>query len=96
MSKYLRYIPAFHFHWLTRWYDPMMLHLFPEEAVESALIAQAHIQSGQEVLDIRMLNNDQGDRAGKHLEAFCQHCGKLISGKCSRLHSESFYLDSLL
>lgn len=52
MNKRPRYIPAFHFHWLTRWYDPVMRCLFPEEALKTALIAQAHIQSGQSVLDI--------------------------------------------
>lgn len=52
MKKHPHYIPAFHFHWLTRWYDPMMRHLFPEEALKTALITQAHIQAGQNVLDI--------------------------------------------
>jgi ubiquinone/menaquinone biosynthesis C-methylase UbiE len=52
MKKYLRYIPAFHFRWLTHWYDPMMRRLFPEEALKTALIAQAHIQPGQNVLDM--------------------------------------------
>ncbi|SDY41325.1 class I SAM-dependent methyltransferase [Nitrosomonas sp. Nm33] len=52
MKKPLRYIPAFHFHWLTRWYDPMIRLFFPEEALKTALIAQAHIQPGQNVLDI--------------------------------------------
>ncbi|MEK9140915.1 MAG: class I SAM-dependent methyltransferase [Nitrospirota bacterium] len=45
-------MPAFHFHWLTRWYDPVMRRLFPEEALKTALIAQAHIQPGQNVLDV--------------------------------------------
>ena len=44
MKKHSRYIPAFHFHWLTRWYDPMMRYFFHEEALKTALIAQAHIQ----------------------------------------------------
>lgn len=52
MKKSPRYIPAFHFHWLTRWYDPVMRCLFPEAALKTALIAQAHIQSGQSVLDV--------------------------------------------
>jgi ubiquinone/menaquinone biosynthesis C-methylase UbiE len=52
MKKSSRYIPAFHFHWLTRWYDPVMQCLFPEAALKTALIAQAHIQSGQSVLDV--------------------------------------------
>ena len=52
MKKHPRYIPAFHFHWLTRWYDPIMRRLFPEAALKTALIAQAHIQPGQDVLDV--------------------------------------------
>jgi len=52
MKNSPRYIPAFHFHWLTRWYDPIMRRLFPEAALKTALIAQAHIQPGQDVLDV--------------------------------------------
>jgi len=52
MKKHPRYIPAFHFRWLTDWYDPMMRHLFPEEALKTALIAQARVQPGQNVLDM--------------------------------------------
>jgi ubiquinone/menaquinone biosynthesis C-methylase UbiE len=48
----VEYIPVFHFRWLTRWYDPMMRHLFPEEALKTALIALARIQPGQNVLDM--------------------------------------------
>ena len=52
MKKSPHYIPAFHFHWLTRWYDPIMRRLFPEAALKTALIAQARIQPSQEVLDV--------------------------------------------
>jgi ubiquinone/menaquinone biosynthesis C-methylase UbiE len=52
MKKQLHFIPAFHFHWLTRWYDPMMRRLFPESGIKAALIAQAHIQPDQAVLDV--------------------------------------------
>lgn len=52
MKKPRQYIPAFHFYWLTPWYDLVMRHLFHEEALKTALIAQAHIQSGQNVLDV--------------------------------------------
>ncbi len=52
MKKSPRYIPAFHFHWLTRWYDPVMRRLFPEAALKTALIAQARILPGQNVLDV--------------------------------------------
>ena len=51
MNKRSDFIPAFHFHWLTRWYDPVMQCLFPESGIKAALIAQAHIQAGQIVLD---------------------------------------------
>jgi len=46
------YIPAFHFRWLTQWYDPIIRRLFPEETLKTALIAQAHIQPGQNILDM--------------------------------------------
>lgn len=51
MKKSRHYIPAMHFHWLTRWYDPVMRGLFPESGIQANLIAQAHIQPGQTVLD---------------------------------------------
>ncbi|MFZ2168264.1 MAG: class I SAM-dependent methyltransferase, partial [Methylococcaceae bacterium] len=37
---------------LTDWYDPVMRHLFPEEALKTSLIAQAAIQPGQNILDM--------------------------------------------
>ena len=52
MNKRPDFIPAFHFHWLTRYYDPMKRWLFPESGIKTALIAQAHVQSGQTVLDM--------------------------------------------
>lgn len=52
MKKQPHFIPALHFHWLTRWHDPMMRCLFPESGTKAALIAQARIQSGQIVLDV--------------------------------------------
>lgn len=52
MKKPSHFIPALHFHWLTRWYDPMMRCLFPESGIKTALIAQARIQSGQTLLDV--------------------------------------------
>ncbi|WMJ08804.1 class I SAM-dependent methyltransferase [Nitrosomonas sp. sh817] len=52
MNRQPHFIPAFHFHWLTRWYDPMMRWLFPELRIRSALVTQARIRSGQPVLDI--------------------------------------------
>jgi ubiquinone/menaquinone biosynthesis C-methylase UbiE len=52
MKKQPDFTPALHFHWLTRWYDPMMRCLFPESGIKTALIVQARIQSGQIVLDV--------------------------------------------
>ncbi|WP_231383507.1 class I SAM-dependent methyltransferase [Methylobacter luteus] len=52
MKRSSKYIPALHFHWLTPWYDTIMRRLYPEQAVKTALIAQARIQSGQRVLDV--------------------------------------------
>jgi ubiquinone/menaquinone biosynthesis C-methylase UbiE len=46
------FIPAFHFRWLARWYDPMLRLSFPEQALKAELIAQAHIQPSQHILDI--------------------------------------------
>lgn len=40
MNQRPGFIPAFHFHWLTRYYDPMMRWLFPESGIKAALIAQ--------------------------------------------------------
>jgi len=51
MKKRSGYIPALHYHCLTRWYDPMMRRFFPESGIHAGLIAQAPIQSGQTVLD---------------------------------------------
>lgn len=52
MKKHARYIPAFHFHWLTRWYDPVMRHFFSETTLKTPLIAQTRIRPGQTVLDV--------------------------------------------
>jgi len=52
VNKQPHFIPAFHFHWLTRWYDPVMRWLFPEGRISAALIAQAGIQPGESILDI--------------------------------------------
>ena len=52
MKKDESYIPAFHFRWLTPWYDLIVGRLFAEIAVKGALITQARIQSGQSVLDV--------------------------------------------
>lgn len=46
------FIPALHYHWLTRWYDPVMRLIFPETRITDRLIRQADIQSGEQVLDV--------------------------------------------
>ncbi|UJP06132.1 MAG: class I SAM-dependent methyltransferase [Nitrosomonas sp.] len=52
MKKNREYIPAFHFHALTRWYDPVVGSLFPEVKVKTALIAQTPIHPEETILDI--------------------------------------------
>lgn len=52
MKKQPRYIPAFHFHWLTHYYDPMIRLMFPEETLKTAITNQAHLQASQKLLDI--------------------------------------------
>lgn len=46
------YIPAFHFDWLTPWYDRFMAGLYPEALIKGELIRQARIQPGYKVLDV--------------------------------------------
>lgn len=46
------FIPALHYHWLTRWYDPVMRLIFPETRITDTLIRLANIQSGERVLDV--------------------------------------------
>lgn len=46
------FIPALHYHWLTRWYDPVMRTIFPETRITDTLIRQANIQPGERVLDV--------------------------------------------
>lgn len=52
MKKQPDFIPALHYHWLTRWYDPVMRTIFPETRITDMLIRQANIQSGERVLDV--------------------------------------------
>lgn len=52
MDKKSRYIPAFHFSWLTSVYDPMMRYLGREAKFKSRLVEQAGLEKGQRVLDI--------------------------------------------
>lgn len=52
MEKELRYIPAFHFRWLTSVYDPMMRYLGREAKFKNLLISQAGLGKGLRALDI--------------------------------------------
>lgn len=52
MSKPSSYIPAFHFRWLTPWYDTIVRRLYPEDALHVDVIAQARLLPGQSVLDV--------------------------------------------
>lgn len=52
MTQKTPYIPAFHFRWLTAYYDRFMAGLYPEQRFRSDLIAQAGLQRGQGVLDV--------------------------------------------
>jgi len=52
MEKKLRYIPAFHFRWLTLVYDPMMRYLGREAKFKSRLVSQAGLGKGLRALDI--------------------------------------------
>jgi ubiquinone/menaquinone biosynthesis C-methylase UbiE len=52
MKKNEKYIPALNFNWLTPLYDPLVRWFMPESKFKSQLVKQAHIQSGQRVLDL--------------------------------------------
>jgi ubiquinone/menaquinone biosynthesis C-methylase UbiE len=46
------YIPALRFHWLTRFYDPIVRLTTRESTFKKALLRQADIQAGYRVLDL--------------------------------------------
>jgi ubiquinone/menaquinone biosynthesis C-methylase UbiE len=46
------YIPALGFHWLTRFYDPVIRFTLREEYFKQRLIAQARVRPGDAVLDL--------------------------------------------
>jgi ubiquinone/menaquinone biosynthesis C-methylase UbiE len=52
MASQNAFIPAFHFAWLTPWYDRMLRWMLPEERLKRGLIDQAGIASGQRILDL--------------------------------------------
>jgi len=47
-----KYIPAFGFRWLTRFYDPFIRWTMPEAALKRQLVEQARIRPGHRVLDL--------------------------------------------
>ena len=47
-----RYVPALGFHWLTRFYDPLIAMSMREETLKTRLVEQAAIASGHDVLDV--------------------------------------------
>lgn len=48
----LKYMPALRFHWLTPYYDRIAAATVRERRFKQALIHQAHLESGQQVLDL--------------------------------------------
>ena len=47
-----KYIPAFRFRWLTRFFDPFIRWTMPEAALKRQLVEQAQIRPGHRVLDL--------------------------------------------
>ena len=46
------FVPALGYHWLTRFYDPVIRWGMRELAIKHALIEQASIKPGQQILDL--------------------------------------------
>jgi ubiquinone/menaquinone biosynthesis C-methylase UbiE len=46
------YVPALRFHWLTRFYDPLVRATLKEERLRSLLVAQAAPRTGERILDL--------------------------------------------
>ncbi len=47
-----KYIPALRFHWLTRFYDPIVWLTTRESTFKPALIAEAELESASTILDV--------------------------------------------
>jgi len=52
VEKNSRYIPAFHYPWLTSVYDPILRYLGRETNFKSRLVSQAGLEKGHQALDI--------------------------------------------
>ena len=46
------YVPPLRFRWLTRFYDPVVAAVLPEDRLRRRLITQAAVEPGQRVLDL--------------------------------------------
>ena len=46
------YVPALGYHWLTRFYDPIVRLTTRESTFKEALLRQAGIEAGHRVLDL--------------------------------------------
>lgn len=51
-DKQKTYIPALKYHWLTRFYDPLLEWGMQEKKMKLQLVHQASLQSGQQVMDL--------------------------------------------
>jgi len=47
-----RYVPALRFHWLTRFYDPLVRATLNEQRFKALLVAQATPRAGERLLDL--------------------------------------------
>ena len=52
MPSETEYVPALRFKWLTRYYDVVIAYSTREKTFKRALINQAGIESGMQVLDL--------------------------------------------
>jgi SAM-dependent methyltransferase len=52
MATDKQFIPALSYDWLTPLYDPIIRRILPETELKQRLVEQAHIRSGQRVLDL--------------------------------------------